>query len=325
MITYKELKFNYNKGKYNNFYLLISKDFYRINTVLNLFKKQISSELNFTYIDINNVEDAKEITNICNTYPIFDTKRIVFINNVDLSRHKKELDILIKYIPKMPKETILLMAHYVTDKRENYNKNTVVSKLEKAVSNSVVYSPNITLEELNQIAVEEGIKIDNKILNLLLTADNLDVARNDLIKLSFLNPDNLTLENAEKYISSSSEIDVFNLTEAIKERNLEKSLVYINNLKDKGENEIVLTIMLTKTFKLLYDCKILKEIGLSEGDIATRLKMHHYPVKLACKQAEKFPIETLSKAIDLCLQYDIDFKKGVKSSLDILIIKILAI
>lgn len=323
-ITFKELNYKFDRVDFNKFYLLLSKDYYRVYSIIKKFKNILNNELNFTSIDIEKVQSAKEIINCCETYPFLDAHRVIYINNIDFKKHEAIIKELLKYIPKMSNRTILLISHYITDKRENYKKNTTALKFEKSLPGCVVYQPTINLEDLKIIAAEENINLkDNKILNSLLNSDNLDVARNDLIKLSYL--DSLDDEKIKRNLSSSNEIDIFNLTEAIQQKNIENAIAYIFNLQDCGENEIKLNMMILKTFKLLYDCKTFVEYGMSEEQISQKLHIHPYPVKIACNQSKLFSIEVLKESIDACLQFDINFKKGAKGSLEILLLKILSI
>lgn len=323
MITYKELSNLIKTTNNNNFYLLISKDFYRIEKALKQFKNLITNDMNYSVFDASKIEDVKEITNATETYPFCDTKRIVVINDIDLTKDKKLLDSLLKFIPKMAPHTILILLHYVKDPRENYKTNTIVKKAEKIAEGSVVYESKISMEDLKEIVKEESISIDSKVMTLFLNADNLDVARNDMRKLAFIN--NLTLEKAKENVSSSNEIDVFKLTDAIKNKDLDKSMIYIKDLKDGGEGDIGICINILRAFKLLYDCKVLSNLKFSESQIATKLKTHPYPIKLACGQCKNFSQKTLETAINLCLEFDIGVKKGIVGNLEILLIKILAI
>lgn len=324
MITYKELQLTISKKTYQNFYLLISKDYYRIRKVLNLFKNLIENQdLNYTNIDLGSIDDFKEVENLANTYPLSDKLRIIVINNIDMEKHKAHLAKLAKYLPQISPTTILIMTIYVKDHRDTYKNNSLVKKLEKINPCSVVYQPKITIQDLKEIITEENVNLPQMAINALLNSDNLDIARNDIIKLSLL--ENLDEAKIKRNLSTSNEIDVFNLTEAIQHKNLEKALLYINTIKDNGETDIKINILIMRSFKLLYDCKRYISQNISQPVMATKLGMHPYPIKLACEQCGKFELKTLEKAIEYCLEFEIDFKKGVLGSLELLLVKILAL
>lgn len=323
MIGYREFKNMLCRGNNQKLHVLISKDYWKIKGCFDILNMRIQyPDFNLVKVDAREVEGIKYVKEKCDSIPFMDKFRVLVIENVSFTQHKELLNAILEYVPTMPISSMILLTHYITDKRLDYRKDATVKKFEKKLSaETCVHDPKFTMEDLKDIASEDNISLDNSILTLMMSADNLDVARNDMRKLSMV--DGLTFEVARNNLCGSNEIDIFNLTDAIKSGKVEATISILRNLKDKGQNDVGIGINMLRAFELLLHSKQLLEKGLSVQQIAEKLKMHEYPVKLACGQCKKFEEDKLMQAVIELLEFDVSCKLGHKPSLEQSILKIM--
>ena len=79
---------------------------------------------------------------------------------------------------------------------------------------------------------------------------------------------------------------------------------------NQNEEPIKIIVMLANQFRIMYQVKELVKIGYSEKEIATKLKLHPYRVKLANQNSRKFKSDTLIKYLKKLSDIDYNIKSG---------------
>ena len=112
--------------------------------------------------------------------------------------------------------------------------------------------------------------------------DNLFIITNELDKLFLYKNDNKILkEDVALCTSTMINSDIFDLINAIINADLNKALKVYDDLLLINEEEIKLIITLANQFRLIYQVKSMFKMGYSESNIATKLGVHPYRIKLA--------------------------------------------
>ncbi|GEM_PF-3253004 len=303
-------------------YLVVSLDYYSIEQVLiNLTKELSMININFIKINLKTMQDIRDMKNIINTYPIIDSYRVVFIDNVDFkSKLYKEL---LKV--NLPEHTKIVIPYYI-QRRDNIKKDNNISSFEKIPYSEVVYQA-IDKKRVIALANELGIKkLDKDIIDKLLSLDNMDVIKNDLVKLSSILDDDIDYKTMEQVISKSNEIDMFDLIEAISKKNMNLTMKVLREIRDKGENDIGITIRIRNKFRELYYIKSYLIKGLNKDDIAYKLKCHPYVALLGVNAVKNYTYEKLESAFITLNECEAKYKSGYKADLlESALIEILAI
>ncbi|NMA58627.1 DNA polymerase III subunit delta [Clostridium cochlearium] len=302
----------------NNKFILYSKDEYNVKTTIELLKKFISfPELNINEIDINNLENPEEIRNRCETIPFMSKKRLIIIKSDFLEENNKDklkiTNFLESYIKDVPNFTILVMYFYQKDKREKITKNKKVKKLEKSGALLVANNKNQKAENIELISdflsKNKNIKIDNNVISYITgMANNLDVLKNDLNKINFLNG-KITIEKVKEIFNSIEEDDMWDLTDTINAKNGVLALDILNNLLDKGIQPMQVIFNLTKQFKQLLYCKIKLMEGKNDKDISKELKLHPFVASILTSKSNNYSLKQLASNLEAC----IDLESKVKS------------
>jgi DNA polymerase-3 subunit delta len=84
----------------------------------------------------------------------------------------------------------------------------------------------------------------------------------------------------------------------------------LHQLLNEGEHPLALLGMIVRQFRILIQVKELTERGLSQQDIATRLKLHRFVVQKAVRQAMNFSLEQLEVIYQKLLDTDMAIKTG---------------
>ncbi|MFO7895797.1 MAG: DNA polymerase III subunit delta [Candidatus Cloacimonadales bacterium] len=155
------------------------------------------------------------------------------------------------------------------------------------------------------------------------------LASNELEKLIIFSRDAKTIDEAAVLtcIHNSKTNKIFDLQNALGKKDLNQSIVILENMLENNEAGVYVVIMLTRYFCTLWKIQALKKRRLSESEIAAKhLNEIFYSFRSDyLRQARNFKIGQLREIFQLLLQVDIDLKSlniQEKYILEILIYKI---
>ena len=131
--------------------------------------------------------------------------------------------------------------------------------------------------------------------------ENTSLLYTDIEKLKIykIKEKEILIDDIKKVIKKEKTTDVFKLVEAVLNNNKENMLLIYKDLIKSGEDEIKLIILLAGELRLLYQVKILSKEILNEKEIASKLSVHPFRVKLALNRCRNF---SESKILDLILE-----------------------
>lgn len=177
---------------------------------------------------------------------------------------------------------------------KEFNKNTQMTSIVKEMLGEYTMSPqdlSFFIERVgNQLLIleQELIKIKNYKL------DDHHITREDIITLTHKNID----------------VDIFALIEAIVSKNKEKAMEIYSEMIKRNEEPIKIIVMLANQFRIIYQAKELYKMGYTGDNIATKLGIHPYRIKLALASANKYSSNVLLKAINDLAELDLNIKSG---------------
>ena len=93
----------------------------------------------------------------------------------------------------------------------------------------------------------------------------------------------ITKEDIEDVITNNLEKNIFELTNAIVNKEKSRVIEIYNQLIKSGEDPIKLIVTLSNQFRLIMQVKLMRTGGYSEKEIVTTLKEHPYRISLAMK------------------------------------------
>ena len=196
---------------------------------------------------------------------------------------------------------------------------------------------NISIEELNtpdarelpawlaRAAKQNGFAIEGRALQLLATFVGADLRRLtlELDKLrSYADGKAITAADVQRLVSDTSEALIWDLTDAIGQRNGSKAMRALYELRRNDANPFYLLTMITRQYRIML--KVKDESARTPGneyDIAGRVGESPFPVKKAMAQSRNYAIPQLESILDRLLSSDFAMKTGADPNveLDILV------
>ena len=235
----------------------------------------------------------------------------IFLSSKDEINKKEEIEELMKYIdnPFNDVYIIFVLREETIDSRKKICK--LVSKVSKVYECNKIENYNLNNYLMNYIK-DRGYQISSKSIELLInkTSYELSIIMNELDKL-FIYKDKdkkILEEDIEKVITNNIETNIFDLTNAILNKEKNKIDELYKDLLRRKEDPLKLIITLSNQFRLYLEVKIMRNNGYSEKEIVTTLKEHPYRISLALRN--DYSIEELEDNLLKLSKLDLDIVSG---------------
>ena len=204
---------------------------------------------------------------------------------------KEKLDDRKKIVKELKKNSTVIEAQ----KKENYNLNNYI--IDYVNKNGYNMSKNACIKLIERAG--------NNLSNLISECDKIFLYKDD--------EKNITEEDIENLVFKNIEDNIFELTNAVMNKDKKKIINIYKDLILMGEEEIKLIVMLANQFRMILQVKLMVKNGYKERDMATIIKEHPYRVKLAMQS--NFKINELENYLIKLeeLDYSIKFGKLDKS------------
>ncbi len=221
---------SWKKNSFKPFYWLEGEEEFYIDTVMDYAEHNILSESDAAFnLSVFYGKDANwaEVVNACSRYPMFSTRQVVLLKE---AQQMKEIDKLENYITNPLASTILVVSY----KGKTIDGRSKLAKLLKQ-HGEILSSKKLYDNQLpgwtNDFVQSNGYTITPRALSLLVDHIGNDLNRiaNEFEKVS-MNLDerkNINEDDIEKYVGISKEYNVFELQEALSNKNLAKAITII--------------------------------------------------------------------------------------------------
>lgn len=301
-------------------YLIHGNDNYQILQELENIKKELLGEeqdLNIVWQE-GSILDPDEFQNQILQISLFAPKQLFIIKNL-VTKGKKE-------IQKKVAETINNLSefaqHIIFVEQETVSSENPIFKVVKEKGKikelKLLHGESLRKWILEKIK-EKGIKIKVDALDLLmvLVGNNLFEMENEIEKLYLYCQEKekqiIEKEDVENLCGWYFDVNIFQLVDAVGERNVKKTITTLLKLLDQGEDPLSILGMLGYQFKNLLIVKSLVKRDLSEKEIIQKIGLHPFVVKKTINQASYFAEEELKEIYKNLLNIDLEIKTGVVS------------
>jgi DNA polymerase-3 subunit delta len=120
----------------------------------------------------------------------------------------------------------------------------------------------------------------------------------------------VTVDDVEKVVPKSLADNIFALTDLIFKGKINEARDLVHDLTLAGEDLIKILAILTNSYRLYLQVKLMQEKGWREEQMVAALKMHPYPVKLANSLVRRLSTMTLKEGLLELIELDF----GIKTS-----------
>lgn len=325
-ITYDALNKSFSE-ELKPLYLLYGEEQYLIETCINKIKKNFGELLlgiNYILLDESNVDNL--ISDI--EMPAFGyDKKLIIVKNAGLFKKdgrkkagspiQEKIAEYIKNNMDIIKESVILV--FIDSE---VDKNVVYEQLDKngIVCNIEELKPIQLVKKLKQICNLYKVNCDESTLNYLVETSGTSLQNliNEIRKLIEYAGTNgtITLDDVNSLSIKQMESVIFELTDNLAMRKIDKALDVLDNLFYQKEPLQKILITLYNHFKKVYLCTIAVELN---KDIVNSLSLRPNQTFLVTKykkQASYFKKEELRKILDEFIELDYNSKNG-KIDIDI--------
>ena len=267
-------------------------------------------------VEINRVMDN------CETLPIFSERKVVLVKNSGLFKPAKKAgdtakkgkpanDDLSVLLQDLPSHVCLVFYEQEIDKRI---KAIDAIKKHGLVVEFAYQKPDELVKWVIKRFRATGVDIDMATASRLV--ENCEQGMTEILseveKLSAYlgGKQKVSLQDIEKVCTKSIKSRIFDLTDAISDKDSSKALKLLNDMVVLKEPIPKILFMIARQFRQILQVKLLNAEGSNTGEIASKLGLAPFIAGKILKQAGSFSVERLKKAMETCLEFDIAVKTG---------------
>lgn len=218
-----------------------------------------AKDFNFDVLEGPEVESRK-LADLIGLLPMMAPRRVILVRNAQALK-KGEMEGLTELLAKVPETTDLIFAGEKGDMRTSFwQKVSKLGKLKEFKPLDAREAPSWVTEE----ARTAGFQIEFQAAQWMVSAlgNDLSTLQSALEKIYLLKAGEkrITLADVEACVTAVSWRSIFDLTDAVGQRSLERSLSLYRRMQTSGESPIALLGLLARHFRILSKVK--------EGDSA---------------------------------------------------------
>lgn len=288
----------------------------KLREIIEEYKKSHPSGLNFIRINFSekNLDDFRQAAE---TVSMFDEKKLIVIEGA-FQQPEYFQEQLVDYLNKKRIDSDKdIVVVFWAEEIESKNKMFQFLKKNTKAQEFKLFQPHRLREWIKKYVKEQGGSIDNIAIEKLINYIGNDLWRmsNELDKLLNYSK-SVEAGNIELLIKPEVDLNIFEMVDALGQRNRSKAIQLFNQHIKKGEDESYLFSM------FIYQIRNL--IKVKSGPMA-KLDMHPFVIKKTSQQARNFSFEDLKKIYQKLLEIDLDVKTGkidIKAALEMFIVGI---
>ncbi|MCR8969034.1 DNA polymerase III subunit delta [Facklamia sp. 7083-14-GEN3] len=311
------------QGEIENVYCLQGSEVYLQQSFRQALAQKIETlagELDLSSFDASEVS-IDTILDEAETYSFFVDQRLIIVDQVDflISQPQQKMTDgqtkrLIDYLKDPNPSTCILfiVPHDQVDKRRKLTKTFLketnyinISPLEESDVQAFVQN------YIQSASFEMTTEAQKALLKRVDYQLSQAVAELEKLKQFAQSGQKVTLEVVNSLVTRSLASDVFELTNAILARKIDRSIQIYQDLILMKHEPIQLHALIVSQFRLFIQVKLLQQQGMQQEEMAQILSVHPYRVKLALQSSRQMQIEELSQLYLQLIQADYQMKTGL--------------
>lgn len=296
------------KGYFKPVYWLEGDENYFIDQVINYAEDKILSEgeKGFNLTVFYGRDTAwPDVINACRRYPMFSERQVVIIKE---AQDLKGIEKLEGYIEK-PLVSTLLFVGYKGKKVDGRTKLSKLLKDKAALMTTKKMYDTALPEWTAELVQSKGFTITKKALFLLIDHIGNDLNRLsnevDKLALNLKNSTKITEDDIEQFVGVSKEFNVFELQQAIAQRDLYKA-VRIVTYFGANPKAAPLQLVFPSLYNFFSKVQMVYTVpSKDEKTVASAIGVNAWFVKDYVSTATKFKYEEIEKLLLLLYEYNL--------------------
>jgi DNA polymerase III subunit delta len=310
-MTLEKILTDLNKHSYKPVYWLEGDEEFFIDQVIEYAEKNILSETEAGFnLTIFYGRDTSwpDLFNTCRKYPMFSDRQVVILKEAQAMKDIEKLEV---YVEKPLSSTLLFVAY----KGKKIDGRTKLAKLlkDKAVLLTTKKKYDNELPEwTSDLVKSKGYTITNKALFLLIDHIGNDLSRlnNEINKLilNLQERKNITEDDVETFVGISKEFNVFELQQAIANKDLYKAIRIIQYF-ESNPKAAPIQLIFPSLYNYFSKVQMIYSVpSRDEKSVAAAIGVNSYFVRDYLQTAMKFSNQEIEKVLLLLHQYNL---KGI--------------
>ena len=308
-----ELSQEVERGRHHPFYLLHGVEEYQRDVTAAWLRKVLTPDqapdfnIDTFYGDTLGLEDFLKVYN---SYPMMATHRLVVLKRCEkLSTEScKGLESILE---SPSATTLLIVVGGKVDMRRKFFRE--LAKRGRAIEFCVLYGNRLP-NWIKTQATKRGLQIDPEATDLLrfYIGPNLRELAGEIDKLStFVGfGGKITRSSVEQVVGSSNRASIFELADAIGNRDNQKSLYLLRSLLGQGEEPSRAFALIGRHILLLLKTQALMKRAMPKKQMAVHLGISPYFLDTYMDQAQHHPAKSLWAGLGALLEADSRLKSG---------------
>ncbi len=301
-----------------NTYLIISDTIYFRDSILKELKKDIDNIITFNLAE-NTLDEVLEEASY---FSMFAEEKCIIIKNANFflaskkdetKKNKEDSDKLKKYLAKENELTKLI---FIVDGKVD-TKKSIYNTIKE--HNHVYENTKMTKTEmkniLSQIVTDHKFTVDDKSLWYILnnSLSNLDLAIAELNKIFnyYDKPCHIAYEDVLNLVCKSVTENNFKLVDSIISKNLEESLINLEEIKLFKVEPTVILSLLYREFKLMLSTLLYRENRYNIKEILINLKLAEWQFNKVDNNLRMYNKEEIMDNIVKLAELDYKCKSGL--------------
>lgn len=253
---------------------------------------------------------AAEILDAARTFPVFNRLRLVAVRDAHLLP-AAELDQLIPYLQDPAEETVLVLTADKIDGRrkfyQQFKKHGKLVEFKKYYENQI---PAFVRER----AAQNDVKFTEEAMALFCrrVGSNLQEIAGELEKLvTFLGDRTLAdVEDVAAIVSDMRIDSIFELTDAIGQRDPSRALTLLGRLLADGTAPLVVLAMMARHFRQMWKASYLLGQRAGKSEVAKGVGINPYFLDGLLRQVRVFPEQRYRQTFEQLLEVDLALKSS---------------
>jgi DNA polymerase-3 subunit delta len=313
-IDYIELKNDIKLNNLKNIYCFYGEEKYLIKFYTQkILEKTLNGNKNsFNFINFDGEEiNLSLLADALETFPVGNDKKCIIVKNLNLELiSKSDFYTFLKIISDIPNFTVLIIQDFL-EIRKGENQKILMEQIAKFGIVTEFSAKNLPVEKQAIIWAKEfgkTLSLQNAELLSKICSKNLNTIKNSINKLCFLENNNEISEENIKNLDNiyNKEYSVFDINKAFFSRNYSKVFEIIENLLNKKEEPVMLTVVIASDFIDAYRVKCAQCSGVSLKELSEifNYKGKEFKLKNVEKNFKNYNIKQLEECIKLLTETD---------------------
>ncbi len=266
--------------------------------------------LNGSDIPFSEYDDAWE------SFPMMTEKKLIHIKDsgifslksgVSSASTEEKKEFWSEKFKRLSDDTVVIFDESNVDKRSALYK--AAAKAGECVEFAYLSEADAVTWVIKQcLDAKKRISKDNAYYLVTLCDKGLSNVNNELQKLIDFCGNEIYRSDIDRVVSKSMQVVAFRLTDAITERNANKAMSVLTDLKTAGESAFNLMYLMFSTFEKMLHAKLLQ--GASMGEIAARIGVSPYIASKYIDGARGFSEDALVWMVRRIAEIDLAIKEG---------------